>query len=344
MGPENIHLPTTTSKRVRFPNISSRAFEHPADRAALTALRKVPGFDLLLRKMIGFIGERGLRYLYLGTAVRVSSKQFPLINKVYEECLDTLDIKVRPELFVAQTPYVNAGAIGVDTPFIVLNSATVQLLDEEELRFVLGHELGHILSDHVLYKTMFYLLLRFGTGAAGIPLGGLALFAVLTALGEWHRKSEVSCDRAGLLCTQDIHTAFSTQLKMAGGGPASQTSVEEFLKQAEEYEQGGNMLDSVFKLFNLMGREHPLNALRVLEIKRFAASDEYKNILAGKYPTRDVDPKSSVYEEVKDSAKSYQKTYTDSKDPLVSFLRTFSSDVSETATKFWDEIKKSFGS
>ncbi len=341
MGPDS-QLPTPT-KRIRFPNISSRAFEHPADRAALTALRKVPGFDLLLRKLIGFIGERGLRYLYLGSAVRVGPKQFAAIDEVYKECLDVLDIRERPELFVAQTPYVNAGAIGVDKPFIVLNSATVALLDREELRFVLGHELGHILSDHVLYKTMFHLLLRFGVGAAGIPLGGVALFAIIAALGEWHRKSEISCDRAGLLATQDLGVAFSTQLKMAGGGASSETSVEEFVRQAEEYEAGGNVLDGVLKLLNLLGRGHPLSSLRVLELKRFAESNEYRDILAGKYPTRDSDPKTSIYDEVKDSAKSYQKTYNDSKDPLVTFLREVGNDVTETATNFWNELKKNFG-
>jgi Zn-dependent protease with chaperone function len=308
----------------------------------MSALRKVPGFDLLLRKVIGFVGERGLRYLYLGSSVRVGPKQFPIIDRVFTECLETLDIKERPELYVSQTPHVNAGAIGVDKPFIVLNSATVQLLTEEELRFVLGHELGHVLSDHVLYKTMFHLLLRFGVGAAIIPFGGLALAAVLAALGEWHRKSEISCDRSGLLCTQDAPVAYGTLMKLAGGGASSQTNVEAFLEQAHEYEAGGTVVDGVFKFLNLIGSEHPLHALRVLEMKRFFEGDNYAQILAGNYATRDKDPHHKIYDEVKESARSYQKAYSDSKDPLVSFVRELGTGVADSASTVWSELKKSF--
>jgi Zn-dependent protease with chaperone function len=344
MGPE-AGLPATTggNKKVRFPNISSRAFEHPADRAALAGLRKVPGFDIVLRKLIGLIGERSLRYLFLGSAVRVNAKQYPLVNKMYEEALDTLDFKERPELFVAQTPFVNAGAIGVDKPFIVLNSGTVMLMNEEEVRFILGHELGHILSDHVLYKTMFALLMRIGISSFGIPFGGVAMFAVFAALAEWHRKSEVSCDRCGLLVTQDKTVAYNTLMKMAGGTNASQMNVDEFLVQAEEYDQGGNVLDSVLKLMNLLGKEHPLSALRVLEMRRFAEGDEYKKILAGDYPKRDDDPKSGIYNEFKDGAKTYQKAYAESKDPLVMFLRELGNDLSDSAGKVWDELRRQFG-
>ena len=343
MGPEANVPATTGGKRITFPGISSRAFEHPADRAALASLRKVPGFDIVLRKLIGLIGERSLRYLFLGSAVRVGPKQYPLINKVYEEALEALDMKERPELYISQTPFVNAGAVGVDKPFITLNSGTVQLMNEEEVRFILGHELGHILSDHVLYKTMLAILMRIGINSFGIPFGGVAMFAVLAALTEWHRKSEVSCDRAGLLVVQDKDVAYNTLMKMAGGTSATQTNVDEFIKQAEEYEAGGNVLDSVIKLMNLLGRGHPLSALRVLELRRFAEGPEYKKILSGDYPKRDDDPKASIYSEFKDGAKTYQKAYAESKDPLVMFLRELGNDLSDSAGKAWDELKKQFG-
>ena len=60
--------------RRRFPEISSRAYEHPADRAALTALRKLSGFDTLLKKLSGLIGERNLRLMLLANAVQVSDR------------------------------------------------------------------------------------------------------------------------------------------------------------------------------------------------------------------------------------------------------------------------------
>jgi Zn-dependent protease with chaperone function len=120
-------------------------------------------------------------------------------------------------------------------PFIILNSGTVALLDDEELAYIIGHELGHILSDHVLYRTMTILLLNLAT--MGFPVVGLAARAVLVALLEWYRKSELSSDRAGLLSVQDPEIAMRTMLKMAGGGKSSETNLQEFIQQAEDYRQ-----------------------------------------------------------------------------------------------------------
>ena len=134
-----------------FKDISSRAWEHPADRAALQSLRRVPGFDLVLRKIFGLFSERALRLITLGSAVEVGPEQYAQLEALYAEVLETLDAPERYPLFVSQNPLVNAGAVGMDHPFIVLNSGTVSMMDDDQLRSILGHEVGHILSDHVLY-------------------------------------------------------------------------------------------------------------------------------------------------------------------------------------------------
>src|SRR5258708_10827157 len=85
--------------RQRFPQISSRAYEHPADRAALTALRKLSGFDTLLKKLSGLIGERNLRLMLLANAVQVSDRQFPRLDAMLADACDVLDIAERPQLF-----------------------------------------------------------------------------------------------------------------------------------------------------------------------------------------------------------------------------------------------------
>ena len=214
-------------------DIAPRAWEHPADKAALAALRKLPVFDEVLRKLFGFFGEKPIRLAFQANAVKVSANQFPRIHGLYEDVLRTLDVEEHYELFISQTPIVNAGAYGMDEPFIILNSGTVALLDDEELSYILGHELGHILSDHVLYRTMTVLLIQLA--GMGFPIVGLAARAVLVALLEWSRKSELSCDRAGLLTVQDPEVVMRTMLKMAGGGGAEETSLQEFIVQAEEY-------------------------------------------------------------------------------------------------------------
>src|SRR6266478_3838950 len=110
--------------RVRLAGISSRAYEHPADRSALVALRKLSGFDTLLRKLFGLINERAFRLTYLAGSVRVSERQFPHIHELVRDGAYILDLPEVPECYVLQTPIVNAMALGRDKRF----SSTMPLL------------------------------------------------------------------------------------------------------------------------------------------------------------------------------------------------------------------------
>ena len=107
--------------------------------------------------------------------------------------------------------------IGIDQPFIVIHSAAIELLDEDELRVLLSHELGHVMSGHALYRTIAAVLALISLGA--LPtLAGLAVLPIRLAFLEWSRKSELSADRAGLVGAQDIVAAQQVDMKMAGGG------------------------------------------------------------------------------------------------------------------------------
>src|SRR5205823_12833290 len=142
--------------------ISSRAWEHPADRAALSALRALPGFDEAVRRVMGALGERGVRQLFLANAVRVGPTQRPKLNALYSEVLETLDAPERWDLYVSQTRVANAMAVGFQRPFIVFNSGMLETLDEGERRAVLAHEVGHVMSGHPTYTTMAVILLSIG--------------------------------------------------------------------------------------------------------------------------------------------------------------------------------------
>ena len=313
----------TAGGRVRLAGISARAWEHPADRAAMAGLRKVPAFDTVLRKLIGFLDERALRFLFLGSAVRANERQFAEVHRILVECCEVLDVSP-PELYVSQTPIVNAGAIGVDRPFIVLNSGTVDFLTPDELRYVIGHELGHILSDHVLYKTMLRLMLNLVVLRMGMPM--FALLGVVVALLEWDRKSELSGDRAGLLTLQDPAIAYRVHMKLAGGARTEQMSVDEFIAQAREYEAGGDVVDGIFKLLNLLGRSHPFHVLRLNELQTWVDTGAYKAVLDGGYGRREDDSSASIFDEVRAGAQSYRESYQRSNDPL----RRFFGDVGDT--------------
>ncbi len=291
------------TKRV-LTDISSRTWEHPADRAALQALRKIPIFDEVLRSLFGFFGEKPIRLAFQANAVKISENQFPKVHSIYREVCQTLDPEREYPVFISQTPMVNAGAYGMDEPFIIMNSGTIRLLSDEELAFVLGHELGHIMSDHVLYRTMTVLLIQLA--AMGFPVVGLAARAILVALLEWYRKSELSSDRAGLLTVQDPQVAMNAMLKMAGGGTAEESNLDEFIAQAEEYRTGGDVADQVYKVLNLMATTHPFYVLRVSEIREWIEGGDYDRIIRGEYSLR-TDPDSDYKDDLAAAAKAYSE-------------------------------------
>src|SRR6266705_907393 len=217
-------LPAARPRKI-LTQIAPVTWEHPADRAALQTLRSVPGFDEVVKKIVGFFGERGIRLLFQANAVRVGPTQFPRLNALYADVLTTLDWPERPDLFVSQTPFVNAGAYGMERPFIVINSGALKLLDDDEMRTLLGHEVGHVMSGHALYHTILALILS--VGFSSLPfIAGIALLPVRYALLEWYRKSELSSDRAGLLASQDPQAALRMFLKMAGGGDMTQMDLD----------------------------------------------------------------------------------------------------------------------
>ena len=134
--------------RVVLTDISSRAWEHPADKGALVALRKLKGFDVLLKTMSGVFRERAWRLTLLGSAVRVDERQFARLHRLLAEVGRSLDASDLPEMYVQADPTLSAITIGMDKPIIVLSSGLVHHLDDDEMRFVIGHELGHAIDDH----------------------------------------------------------------------------------------------------------------------------------------------------------------------------------------------------
>lgn len=317
--------------RIRFPGISPRAYEHPADRGALVALRAVPGFDAVLKALSGAVGERSHRLLALASSVRVSPRQYPELDRLRNECAVTLDIDPIPEMYVFRDPIPNAMTLGLDKPFMSITTGMLDLVDENGMRFVVGHEMGHVLSGHSVYRTMLLHLVRLATGIAWMPIGYWGVRAIVAALQEWYRKSELSCDRAGLLCTQDPKAALRVHALLAGATNPDEMDVSAFLAQAQEYDASGDIRDSVLKLMHLDGRTHPLAALRAAELQRWAAGEDYRTILAGNYPRRADDASTSWSDEVKAAAASYRDSFSESSDPL----RKVVTSASKMAGRAW---------
>ncbi|MEW2524887.1 M48 family metallopeptidase [Streptomyces sp. NPDC047071] len=307
-------------QRRRFPGISSRAYEHPADRSALVALRKLSGFDTVFKALSGLLPERSLRLLFLSDSVRVSDAQFAHLNVMLRDACYILDLEKVPPMYVTQDPKPNAMCIGLDEPIIVVTTGLVELLDEEEMRAVVGHEVGHALSGHAVYRTILLFLTNLALKVAWIPLGNVAIMAIVTALREWFRKSELSADRAGLLVGQDLQASMRGLMKIAGGNHLHEMNVDAFLEQAEEYEAGGDLRDSVLKILNVLPRSHPFTTVRAAELKKWAATRDYQRLMDGHYPRRQDDKDTSVSDSFRQSASSYADTVRNSKDPLMKLV------------------------
>ena len=279
-------VPTDRPRKI-LTQISPTSWEHPADRAALQALRAVPGFDMAVKKILAFIGgEQGIRLIFQANAVRVGPKQFPKLHSMLTEVKTTLDWEHDIELYVSQTPMANAMAVGFDEPFIVINSGTLSLLNDDQQRVVLAHEEGHIMSGHALYHTILYLILMLGI--ANLPfLAGIALLPILLAMMEWYRKSELSSDRAGLLTSQSREDTLNIFLKFAGGGKAKDTNLEVFMEQAKEYSEGGGPLDTIYKILNTLDLDHPFSTMRAAELQKWIDDGAYDKIVVdGEYTRR----------------------------------------------------------
>lgn len=299
-------MPTSTA-RIKLPDISSRSWEHPADRAALRSLNAIPGFSELIRKIVGLFGQRALRLFFQANAVQVGPRQYGWVHDLHRRVLETLDLGWEPELFVSQTPFVNAGALGVDEPFVLINSAALDVLDPAELETVLAHEVGHIASDHVLHRTVLTLLLLLGQRQ--LPIAGIGIQALVLAMAEWNRKSELSSDRAALLGTQNPEAVMSALMKLAGGSHShgQDLTLNEFIQQSDEYQEDASLADAVFKVMNLLGSTHPFHVLRVGELRRWIHEGHYDRILRGEYLRRSEEPR-RYGEDAREAASYYGST------------------------------------
>lgn len=334
--------PPALRTRKAFQEISAVSWEHPADRAALQTLRAVPGFDDVVRKIIGILGgERGIRLLFQGNAVRAGTNQFPKLHALHVEVAATFDWPTVPELYISQTPVFNAGAYGVDDPFIVMHSAALEMLDDDELLVLLAHEMGHVVSGHSLYRTIAEILLAVSFSALPI-LAGIALLPIRLAILEWHRKSELSSDRAGLLGSQDILASQRLFMKMAGGtrGQIRQGEMDlnAFMAQANEYRTQNEGFDFLYKILNTLALTHPMNTVRAAELQQWVVEGAYDRILRGEYTKRGAEAKErSVKDDISQAGSHYASEAREAASQVVDAAKRAADKVGEAFRKARDD-------
>ncbi len=285
-------MTTALPEDQRLLNLSAKAYEHPADRAATAALQSIPMLDIVVRKLIEFGYERALRQQFLAGSVKLGPDQLRQTWADWNAVCARLDLPERYDVYLTQFPITNAAAIGAGTPMVVVNSRCIDLFDELEMRTVLGHEAGHILSNHVLYRTALIILLQLSFSS--LPLGaGLPLMAVQLALLEWFRAAELSCDRAATLVNRDPLVTCRTLMVIAGGASSRKLNLDAFIQQATDYEEWDSSWDKVNRMRAELMLTHDWPVKRVKEVMGWVQSGEYDRIVTGEYPTRDqqADPR-----------------------------------------------------
>ncbi len=275
--------------RVRLAGLPASAFVSDADLWALEKLQKLPLVPQLVSKFYEVGIDRWLYCWNMSSSVRCGPRQYPTLYRILQESCDVLDMP-EPELYVSGNPFPNAFAGGVERPYIALRSSMIDTMSEEQLYFIMGHELGHIKAKHVLYfsvgSLLFPLLELLGKRTMGAS--DVATYALVTAFYEWSRQAEFSADRAGLLVCQSLDVAIDSQIALTAGPNRlrDEMSREAFMEQARAY-QDADSLDKLGKmvLFLTMGRHmsHPMPVHRTQQLERWVFSGTYDRILNGQY-------------------------------------------------------------
>lgn len=278
--------------RKTFPYLSADAFACPTDRRALENLQRVPLLPKLFDMIAKMSWDRLSYVMNSATSVRVGPEQFPTLYQIHREACETLAVP-EPELYVQYSPVVNASTSGLSRTYVVVHSALLDACTNDEIRFVLGHELGHVKSGHVKYLMLAQTLMPLITQLGGMIPGGqkvveLASMALVSGLYEWLRQAEFTCDRAGLLACQDTHAALSAVMKMGCGNSrfSGEMNVDAFLEQARQHTEMAGM-DKVNKvlqfLFFTWNLDHPQTVFRARELDAWASGGAYQRILGGDF-------------------------------------------------------------
>ena len=277
-----VNMPIAEEKK-KLINLNAHNYEHPIDRVALEKLQLNPAMEKVLKIFSEYELERLLKIQYTGSLLQVTESNIPYLYNILKEACSILEIKDVPPLYLEQG-FINGYTIGINQPMIVLSNATLSLLTHDELLFIIGHELGHIKSQHVLYHSVGRYLPYIGNflGNLTFGIGDILSSGLELAIYNWQRMSEFTADRAGLLACQNIDAAISVMCKIAGYPPSEYHQMDNkyFLEQAEQFEEfDSSKFNKVLKILSAAYNTHPWTVMRAKELKKWVDDKSYSNIL-----------------------------------------------------------------
>jgi Zn-dependent protease with chaperone function len=286
-----LHFDPRTGARTdrTFSGIDARTIRDPRDAMRMANLRVIKGLDFVYNRFLNAGVEQQMRLEMLAQSIRLGLDQAPSLWKLLDRAARILDIRV-PDLYLG---HGDAGivTVGYERPYILLDTGFADLLTDEELVFVFGRELGHILIGHVTYKMLARSIGAIGglIGYFTLNFGSMAATGLEGPLRDWDQFSEFSGDRAGLLTVQRLDVALGTLLKLAGGGTrfADEMDMESFLEQGRqalwEDRPVGTRLTAILRSLQA-GK--PLLAARAAALVDWYNSGEYHEVMMGSYARR----------------------------------------------------------
>ena len=281
------------TNRDRLQGLDPGEYEHPFDKEMLDKLEAIPGLPYLSKKYFELGYEKVFRIQFEGSYLKVDNNNLEKLYRQYLEACSVLDFHQVPKLYIKQDYQINAGATGVENPMVFITTGCLDRLTDNELTFILGHELGHIKSGHVLYRAMSqnFASIADVIGDVTFGIGDLLGTGVEVTLKHWARMSELSSDRAGYLACQNREGVMGCLMKMAGF-PTNYESgnlYDSFIKQAKEFNTSEYMnLDGLYRIGITLNQSHPWTVLRASEILEWEDSGQYSDVLNRKYGNKKV--------------------------------------------------------
>jgi len=263
-------------------------YMHDLDKKAFAALNMFPMFVKLQEAYIANTDEKAAKIEFLSTAIRLNERQMPEVYNLLPPICEKLGIEV-PDLYLVQSESrrdLNAFTGGITKPYVCVTSELVKQLPPEMISSVIAHECGHIACKHCLYHS---LARNFAKGITASPLARIPAIrkclseTLVTALLFWDRCSELSADRAAVLCDGTSDTTVSMLLRIHGFD--ENIDRDEFIRQALDLKDFVNdskqnqMMEKMIVQWNT----HPLLATRARECYEWERSSQFRGILDGTY-------------------------------------------------------------
>lgn len=212
-------------------------------------------------------GPSGVRRSLLATSVRLTKGMAPEITAMAQECVDKLGVELELELYVYSSPQFNAACFKPDDGrlYVMFSSSLLEGFTSQELKFVIGHELGHHAYDHHAVPIGYLLKGQ----QRPDPQLALELFA-------WSRYAEISADRAGAHCAQDMNAVASALFKLSSGltSKVVEFSLDDFVAQVDDMQVGDQEPGQGAPQSDWFST-HPFSPLRVKALKLFESSELY---------------------------------------------------------------------